>query len=253
MDYFSIVEIIKSNVYRCAGKRAAVSFSGGLDSSLITFFAKQNAYVECFCASIINAFDYKNAFESAELLGVKLNIIELSKEEVKKRFDKIRENFDFFSAEVLTPISFVAEKAKQKGFDVLLFGSGTEEIFAGYYRYFKAYKKGLDADAIMRKEFYELKDNDIKNITEVCKDYGVKACFPFYDEKLAELVFSIPIEERMKREDLKKHVLREIAKQAGLPNQIVERKKKALQYGTGVHNVVKDNKPYVWKGRKYGI
>ncbi|MBI5051345.1 hypothetical protein HZC08_01160 [Candidatus Micrarchaeota archaeon] len=99
-------------------------------------------------------------------------------------------------------------------------------------------KEGKDLDSILREEFRTLKDRDIGMVKKVCYKLGIEARFPFYNKELAELVFSIPLSERIADRELKKGVLREAAKFLGVPETAVNRRKKAMQYGSGVHKVL---------------
>jgi len=67
---------------------------------------------------------------------------------------------------------------------------------------------------------------------------GVEARFPFYNKKIAEEVFEIPVSVRMEDRELKNGLLREAAHFLGVPETAVKRKKKALQYGSGVHKIL---------------
>jgi asparagine synthase (glutamine-hydrolysing) len=51
-------------------------------------------------------------------------------------------------------------------------------------------------------------------------------------------MFSVPIEERLDDRELKKGILREAGKIIGVPDIILQRRKKAMQYGSGVHKML---------------
>jgi asparagine synthase (glutamine-hydrolysing) len=72
----------------------------------------------------------------------------------------------------------------------------------------------------------------------ICRHFDIEARFPFYDKELAAAVFAIPLEERMHDRELKKIVLREAGKMLGAPQAALKRKKKAMQYGSGVHKII---------------
>jgi len=144
---------------------------------------------------------------------------------------------DLLKLEILIPVYCVAEAAAKKGYKVMLFGTGVEELFVGYERYYLYKEEGKELDAILKEEFRTLPQREISWIKKICRKFGIEARFPFYDRQLADMMFSIPLEERMYDRELKKGILREAAKMLGVPELVLKRKKKAMQYGSGVHKI----------------
>jgi asparagine synthase (glutamine-hydrolysing) len=54
-------------------------------------------------------------------------------------------------------------------------------------------------------------------------------------------MFAIPLDMRMEDRELKKGLLREAAKMLGLTDIAVKRKKRAMQYGSGIHKILLKN------------
>ena len=71
--------------------------------------------------------------------------------------------------------------------------------------------------------------------------FGVELRTPFADLDVIKFSLSIPSEFKVRPgNDLtRKWVLRSVAKEAGLPEDIVWRRKKAIQHGTGVENAIR--------------
>ena len=157
-------------------------------------------------------------------------------ETYRKCYDMIPENF--LKVELLVPIYRIANEVKKKEHQVLLLGAGAEELFVGYERYYTYMKEGKDLDAILKEEFRTLNKREISWISKVCRNFGIEARYPFHNEKLAEFVFTVPLEIRTEEYELKKGVLREAASFLGVPEIAVKRKKKAMQYGSGIHNIL---------------
>lgn len=223
--------------------KIAVSFSGGLDSTLIAHIAKKHAETMLFSVGTKGSEDLEFAVKVAEQLQLPLCANEFEEKEILELYAKCYSlvPLDLLHVELLVPVYKVAEQAKLKGFDTLLFGSGSEELFIGYDRYFTYYQEGRDLDLILRDEFSSLKDREIFMIKKVCRKFNIEARFPFYCRDLAKLVFSIPVEERMADRELKKCVLREVGKMLGAPEIALNRKKRAMQYGSGVHKILLKN------------
>ncbi len=235
-----LAQLIREAVEECLEDRVGVAFSGGLDSTTIAHIAKEHCEVRLFTAGVEGAQDIDYAQKVASLLNLPLTVITIDRSlavRVYKRLERFL-GLGFLQLEILVPIALIAQKAKEAGIETLLFGSGAEELFVGYNRYYTYFEEGKDLDRILKEEFATLPKRDIGWIKKVCRKEGVEARFPFYNKRIADLVFSIPLEERMAEKDLKKGVLREAAKLLKVPSLVIERKKKALQYGSGVHKLL---------------
>lgn len=233
-------KILVSSFEKTLEERVAVAFSGGLDSSLIAHIARKNSEVELFSCGTEKSEDLFYAGRAAKLLGLPLYSSVLGEEEIISTYGKchrIAPN-DLLKVELLVPAYKVAEEAKKRDHGTILFGSGSEELFVGYERYYSYAGEGKDMDSILKEEFKSLVNREISWIKKVCYRLGIEARFPFHDQKLAEFVFDIPLELRMEEKVLKKGILREAAKFLGLPELMANRKKRAMQYGSGVHKVL---------------
>ena len=145
---------------------------------------------------------------------------------------------DFLKLEILVPVHLAAGAAAAKGHSVMLFGSAAEELFAGYERYYVSRDEGKNIDALLREEYRTLPQRDMAWVKKICRCSRIEARFPFYNKGLADMVFSVPIDERMDDRIMKKGILREAGKVLGAPEMALKRKKKAMQYGSGVHKLL---------------
>jgi asparagine synthase (glutamine-hydrolysing) len=240
MAMVELAQEIERSVQECLEDRVGIAFSGGLDSATIAQIAKESADVDLLSVGVEGSEDILYSEIVARELGLPLHKRVLSKEEVVDCYSKAMEilNADFLKVEIMAPVYVIAQEARARGIEVVLFGSASEELFVGYERYYTYWNEGKDLDCIMREEFNTLKNRDIGMIKKVMKKHGVEARFPFYNRKLADCVFSTPLAVRMEDRELKKGVLREAAHFLGVPETAVKRKKKALQYGSGVHKIL---------------
>lgn len=235
-----LAQDIEKSVHECLEDRVGIAFSGGLDSTVIAKVAKEHAETELISVGAEGSEDiYYSEIVAAEL-GLRLNKRVLRGPEVVEYYDKAMEAVggDFLKVEIMAPVYTVCEKAAEMGLEVVLFGSGSEELFVGYERYYTYWNEGRDLDQILREEFTRLKNGDIGMVKKVARKNGVEARFPFYNHRMEERVFSIPLAQRMEERELKKGVLREAAHFLGVPETAVKRKKKAMQYGSGVHKIL---------------
>ncbi|MEK6978637.1 MAG: asparagine synthase C-terminal domain-containing protein [Candidatus Micrarchaeota archaeon] len=233
-------DAIQRSIEESMEDRVAVSFSGGLDSSLIAHVAKKTAEVHLFSAGTEDCEDLQFAEKVAGKLFLPLERAVLSEKDILAIYAKCYEIVpsNLLKVELLVPVYAVARLAKSAGLDAIMFGSGAEELFVGYERYYSYNEEGLDLDKILREEFKTLKDRDIAATKKLCNRIGIEARFPLYNNRIAELAFSVPLEERMAERELKKGILRDAGKLLGVPEIALKRKKRAMQYGSGIHKIL---------------
>jgi asparagine synthase (glutamine-hydrolysing) len=221
-------------------EKVAVSFSGGIDSTIIATIARRHADVELFSAGVEGSPDLEYAEQAASRMKLPLNKIIIDERVAMESYAKVYGQLplDFLKVEILVPVHMIAAAARARGHNVVLFGSAAEELFAGYERYYSYQEEGKDLHAILKDEFKTLPQRDIGWIKKVCRKQGIEARFPYYNRNVSDLMFSVPIEERMDDRVLKKGILREAGKILGVPELVLTRKKKAMQYGSGVHKML---------------
>lgn len=242
-----LASLISRAIEQSLEDRVAVSFSGGLDSTIIALVAKKHSDVELFTAGTESCDDMACAGKVAAQLGLPLTRACLDAKTALDAYGRCHAllPMDLLKLEILVPAYCAAEAAAGKGHRVMLFGAGAEELFVGYERYYLYREEGKDLDAILKEEFRTLPQREIAWIKKICRHFGIEARFPFYDRELAELMFSVPLDERMHDRELKKGILREAAKMLGVPELVVRRKKKAMQYGSGIHKIFMQHAEYI--------
>lgn len=182
----------------------------------------------------------ENSRKIAEELGLKITQIIVEEKQILETYGKVYQllPLDMLIVEILIPVYLVANAASEEGYTTLLFGSGAEEVFAGYEKYYRAREEGKNVEVMLREEFRTLTERDIKYVKKICENFGIEAKFPFYNEELAELMFSVPIDERLDNRQIKKGILRKAAELLGVSKTARERKKQAMQYGSGIHKII---------------
>ncbi len=233
-------ELISRAVEQTLEERIAISFSGGLDSTVLASIARKHADVELFTAGVEGSEDLECAASVAAELGLPLQRTVISESSAMEAYGRIHSilPMDFLKLEILVPVYHVASCAASRGHRTVLFGSAAEELFIGYERYYISRDEGKDVDSMVREEFRTLPHRDMCWVKKTCRLFGLDARFPLYSKELADLMFSVPIEERMDDRQLKKSALREAGKMLGVPAAALKRKKRAMQYGSGIHKML---------------
>ena len=228
-------------------KEVAVAFSGGLDSSVVAFFAKKcGANVSLIHVSLENQPETEAAQKAAIELDLPLCAYlfkEADVEAVVPRVVELVEEPDPVKVSIGVPFYFAAQKTKEAGFRVLLAGQGADELFGGYQRYVNEYV--LSGDEQVRKTMFHdvvnIHESNVERDEKICGFHDVELRLPFAQMQLAEFALSLPTKLKFEKnpDSLRKLVLRKAAKNMGLSAQITGRPKKAVQYSTGTSNALK--------------
>ncbi|MEM3111704.1 MAG: asparagine synthase C-terminal domain-containing protein [Candidatus Anstonellales archaeon] len=232
-----IIEAMKS---LCPTK-VAISFSGGLDSSVLAKAARDMGFdVLLITVGMENSSDIKNSIIVAKDLGLPHEKVCPTYAEVISAYSLCQKIMpgEFLKVELMVPVYFACKKAKEKNFSHIIFGSGSEELFVGYDRYFTYLKEGVDLERILQEEIRYLPYGDCKRIDATANYFNLITIYPFLYSPLIEFVLSLPLSQRIGTKENKKPLLRESAMLLGVPDSARMRPKKAMQYGSGIHRIL---------------
>jgi len=236
----SLAKLLEDAILQNLPPKVAVPLSGGLDSSLLATVAAKKAKVLAITVGMGGAQDLKFAKSVASGLGIEQIEHIFSKEELAELYKKCQTIYpsDFLTGELLVPLYKCCEIAKEQGYSTLLSGSGAEEAFCGYDRYYKYIAEGKDLRSILDSEMKSLPLRDIAAANAIAKYHSVQFLYPFTSKPLFEKLQKIPIASLAGTREEKKPILRSIARMLGTPETACSRPKKAMQYGSGVHKVL---------------
>ena len=230
--------------------RIGIVFSGGIDSVIVAFLAKQMVpEVICYTSGIKGSNDITNSIEIAEKLNLKLEINELSQNDVENMIPNIInviEDDNMGQVEVAIPIYAAVKLAREQGIRVMLTGQGADEIFGGYSWYSKivqkfGYEKILE---YMIKDVQLLYKETLEREDKITMSQSIELREPFLDPYLIDTVLRIDPRLNIQNDGvdvfdtLGKRVHRRLAEKLGIPKEIAYRIKEAAQHGSGIHNLL---------------
>ncbi len=213
------------------GTEGTILFSGGLDSSLLAWAIPG---ADLLVIGADGSKDVQAAVHAADGFQRELTVLDLTENAVRSALSRLVNEFQVEStlqAIYMTPFLIAAETTDAS---YLITGQGADELFCGYTKY---YKEGRIPEYEYAKDLQklEMEQTLYERIGLAC---GITFIMPFLDERMVEIAESIDLETRM-REDRRKWMLRDLAKAIGLPATISERPKKAVQYGSGLMDLLR--------------
>jgi asparagine synthase (glutamine-hydrolysing) len=236
-----IEESVKSRV---KGKgRVAVSFSGGLDSSLLAMLASRYADVVVLCSAFASGSrDEGQSEKAAGLLGLRLESEVLNRETLEKtsREAELPPGEATVMDRALWCIySTTSELAKRNKARTILLGQLADELFGGYMKYaIKAREEGAAAaETMMREDVRACADRGFLRDEAACSA-SCEARFPYADEGIASFAARLPLDYKIRGGE-RKAVLRAAALELGLPEELAAAPKKAAQFSSGTAKLLK--------------
>lgn len=234
----NIEEAIKKTVPK---KRIGIAFSGGVDSTLITKILSDLKYdITLLTIGFSESHDILFAKEVNEQLQLSHHILEIDNDAFEKiSFDinkKIKtENLSW--NENCIAFYYVSKLAKSLNLDTVVTANGIDELFCGYNAYREVISQGESKINELMDKKLENEIKMMKAVNLVSSEFGITIIQPLLSPDFVNFAKSIPIDEKiLDSEDLlRKHAIRKLAQDVGVPEISYTKRKKALQYGTKIH------------------
>jgi asparagine synthase (glutamine-hydrolysing) len=228
-------------------KEVAVAFSGGLDSSLIAFLAKNlGVNVHLIFVSLKNQLEMEQVKEAAEALKLQSHVYLYSEKDVEEVLPKVLwiiEKPDPIKTSIGIPIFWTAEKTAEIELKILLTGQGADELLGGYRRYLNDYSRYGEefVQKTIFNDIVKMHEVNFERDSKICGFHNIELRLPLVTYQLAKFALSLPLKLKIEspNDQLRKIVLRKVAENIGLPPQIVNKRKRAIQYTTGVNKSLK--------------
>ena len=228
-------------------QKAAVLFSGGVDSTLVAAALKHlGKEVTLITVGLEGSHDLQESRNVARELGLKLKLRPIEKKEVEPyalKTTRLLGFYDSLQVPIGLPELVALEEAKRLGFKSVFVGQGSDEIFAGYSSFKKVYKE-KGADGVQEETWFALTNSWQRNFYRdeiLAASQGIELKLPFLYRPFVRQAMALHPSEKIKSADdeVRKHAVRELAMELGVPKELAMRRKKAIQYGSGVAKELK--------------
>jgi asparagine synthase (glutamine-hydrolysing) len=222
--------------------RVAVSFSGGLDSSILAMVAARHADVVLCSAYASGSRDEAQCARAADLLGLRLEAALLDEETVARRSGEAElppGEATAMDKALWCIYSTTSELAKGSKARTILLGQLADELFGGYMKYaIKAREEGaLAAERTMAEDVKACADRGFLRDEAACSA-SCEVRFPYADGGIASFAVGLPLEYKIRNGE-RKAVLRAAALELGLPEELASAPKKAAQFSSGASKLLK--------------
>lgn len=251
MTYESLKTELKTNILEAVKKRTqnlnkvALLFSAGVDSTLLAVLLKKlNVKTTLYTVGTQNSQDLEFAKKAAKDIGLPLKTWIINQEIIENHFEdtiKTIEDTNLMKIGVGMTIKLTSKLAAEDNQKVILSGQGADELFCGYNRYKNKYDT---PDELLEELSYDLNNMyhvNLERDDKATMRNSMELRVPFLDKAVIQTACKMPISYMLHSGDdkMRKHILRDVASEMGVPEYIAFRPKKAAQYGTGIDKVIK--------------
>jgi asparagine synthase (glutamine-hydrolysing) len=226
-------------------KEVGVSFSGGLDSSLLAKVCKDlRKDVKLLTIGFRNSSDIDYAGRAAKELDLLLFIKQLTFEELREDIENLAKIIDFpgvIDFEIALAFFIVLKFAAEKRIRTLLTASGLDAVFCGFDKAKRVWREKGEKGLLDLAELDlgRARENE-ERFDKIAKYFSMERINPFTAENFIEFALQIPVKYKIKNENdqIRKHILREAALKVGVPKSAALRAKKAIQYSSKIDSMI---------------
>lgn len=225
-------------------KKIGIAYSGGVDSTLVSKICKDMDYdITLLTIGFSESHDILFAKEVNEQLNYPHHVLEIDPKDFPSIPSNIHEKIQTDNLswnENCIAFHYVSKLAKNLGISTVVTANGIDELFCGYNVYREAFSGGESKiNEVMEAKL----DNELKMMKAVniiASEFGVQILQPLLTPEFVEYAKQVSISEKITdSEDIyRKHMIRKLAKQVGVPEISCNKRKKALQYGSKIHKTL---------------
>ncbi|MBO7719121.1 MAG: asparagine synthetase B [Methanosphaera sp.] len=225
--------------------KPALLFSAGVDSTLIAVILKRlDVDFTAYTIGTANSQDLEFAKKVACDIDIPLKYNVITKEDVKDYFEPTLnaiEDNNLMKIGVGMAIKMASNLASMDDCDVILSGQGADELFAGYNRYKNKINSPQQLLDELSSDLNNMYTVNLERDDKAVMSNSIKLRVPFLDRNVVDIACQIPVKYLIDspEDSIRKHILRDVAHDLGVPESIAYRPKKAAQYGTGIDKIIR--------------
>ncbi|MEM0155787.1 MAG: asparagine synthase-related protein [Thermoplasmataceae archaeon] len=209
---------------------SAIGFSGGLDSTII--LALSDFKLKPFTVGFPGSHDLERSRYVSDELGFRLREIILDRQDLEYSIPALRAldpNITHSEMGYELVLYHLLERCPE---DTVVTGQGADEIFYGYRRFME--DPGLTNASHLDKLFHFTLPREIKIANQKSK----RLVTPYLDPELVRIFSGLPRDLNVSG-GTNKIMLRTLAKEIELPEDVWSFRKKAAQYGSGIQPYIR--------------
>jgi len=246
-----MIEHLKNKIYRTlqgiqseCDTDIGIAFSGGVDSALLAKACKDiDQKSILLTVAFDNSRDIDLSIDVANELDLPIIHKMIDLKELEEGLKRVNSLINFHRIALLENcvcFYYVFKLASEHKMDTVLSANGMDELFCGYDVYRRQFTLNQDLMMNLMKRLIIIAEKDKEEMDKLSTQFKVEYLCPFLSPNFIDFAMKIPIEYKVKnREDkLRKHILRHVALQIGIPSHTSLRPKKAFQYSSGVHKAI---------------
>ncbi len=240
-------DLLLEAVSRTVPKGCGLAFSGGLDSTLVAqAMQKKGLEPSLVSVGVGDQPEVTHASQVAEHMGLDLTVRVISESEILDAIPRVVETVETSDPTIVAitlPFYFACQECWGMGLDTLVAGQLSDELFGGYARFEEIAKSrgGSGIESEVWRSVVAASTNDFEPGDKIAVSSGLELRCPFAYTPLVEYSLGLPPDLKVRVSGeivVRKYILRRLAEKWGLPEEVVNRPKKAVQYSSGVHKVL---------------
>jgi len=243
-----LVEIENSIKENIVEQKIAIAFSGGVDSTLISKICSKLGYdVTLLTIGFPGSHDILFAKEVNEHLKLSHHVLEIDAHTFQNTVLHIKKAIKTDNLswnENCIAFYYVSKLAKNLGINVVVTANGIDELFCGYNVYRSLVSQGESKILEVMNSKLDNEINMMKAVNQIASEFDVRIIQPLLSSRFIEFAKTIPISEKIYNSEdlLRKHIIRKLANDVGVPEISYTKLKKALQYGSKIHKTLMNSR-----------
>jgi len=219
-----------------------VLLSGGLDSSLIAWMAREiKPDIACFTVSMEEGQDLPLAKDVAACLGLKHEILMFGEREIEEILPQAIRHQEMYEESCVhgAIANFLAGRFIKGKAKCVLTGEGADEFFGGYDGQYKEARNPEERAGIIEYLIQVAHNTALQRLDRLNAANSYESRTPFLDGKVMDFALKIPLESKIHgHEQTGKWILRG-AFEGVLPDHIIYQTKRFFAQGSGVAYIMR--------------